>query len=132
RYERKDFTRDEIEWCRRDRFIPSANTDPHTRRTDEGQRAVPTTDGWISTVLGGGTVHMGGYMMRGDPADLAQATRMKGELGASPADWPVAWAELARFYDEAERALGVSGVPSTKLPPLRSHPIAAKVEAAAR
>jgi len=54
-YQRTDFDRDEIEWCRRDRFVPSPRTDPHTRRSDEGQRAGLTTDGWISTVLGGGT-----------------------------------------------------------------------------
>ena len=64
-YQRADFDRDEIEWSRRDRFVPSPRTDPHTRRSDEGQRAGLTTDGWISTVLGGGTVHMGAWRSGG-------------------------------------------------------------------
>ena len=32
-YQKSDFDRDEIEWCRRDRFVPSPKTDPHTRRS---------------------------------------------------------------------------------------------------
>ena len=56
RYDRNDFAkRDEVEWCRRDRFNPSILTDPHTRRSDEDQKAQPTSDGWTSVILGGGT-----------------------------------------------------------------------------
>jgi choline dehydrogenase-like flavoprotein len=132
RYKREEFDRDEIEWCRRDRFVPRPSDDPHTRRNDEGQRARRTTDGWISTVLGGGTVHMGGYMMRADPADAKQATRLKGEEGHSALDWVVPYDELARFYPQAEKELGVSGGRRDLMRPLVEHPLSKKVEAAAK
>ena len=132
RYRREDFDRDEIEWCRRDRFIPSPLKDPHTRRNDVGQRAVPTTDGWISCVLGGGTVHMGGYFMRADPADARQKTRLKNDPSHTALDWVVPYDDIARFYDVAERDCGVSGVAATKdeMAPLLSHSISALVDEA--
>jgi choline dehydrogenase-like flavoprotein len=134
-YQRSDFDRDEIEWCRRDRFVPAPRTDPHTRRSDEGQRAGLTSDGWTSTVLGGGTVHMGAYLLRGHPDDAKQATRIatQGEdRGHSALDWAVPFGDVARFYDVAERDLGVSGAAGSGLPPLAEHALAARVDGAAK
>jgi choline dehydrogenase-like flavoprotein len=132
-YVRSDFDRDEIEWSRRDRFLPSTRTDPHTRRNDEGKRAVVTRDGWISTVLGGGTVHMSGFFPRAHAEDARQATRLDaaGERAHEALDWAVPFSELAPFYDAAERELGVSGAKGSGLPPLAVHPIAQVVDAAA-
>jgi choline dehydrogenase-like flavoprotein len=134
-HQRGDFDRDEIEWCRRDRFVPAPRTDPHTRRSDEGQRAALTSDGWISTVLGGGTVHMGAYLLRAHPDDAKQATRVaaQGEdRGHAALDWAVPFADVARFYDVAERDLGVSGGKGSGLPPLAAHALSARVDAAAQ
>jgi choline dehydrogenase-like flavoprotein len=134
-YEKSAFDRDEIEWCRRDRFVPSLGTDPHTRRSDEGQRAGRTSDGWVSTVLGGGTVHMGAYLLRAHPDDARQGTRVAREgldRGHSALDWAVPFEDIARFYDVAEVDLGVSGAPGSGLLPLQVHPVAARVDAAAR
>jgi choline dehydrogenase-like flavoprotein len=132
-YQRSEFDRDELEWCRRDRFMPSPKTDPHTRRNDEGQRAGLTGDGWISTVLGGGTVHMGAYLLRAGDADLRQGSRLKGgpDLAHTAIDSVVSLKELTPFYETAERDLGVSGAPSSGVPPLLAHTLAAKVDAAA-
>jgi choline dehydrogenase-like flavoprotein len=134
-YQRSDFDRDEIEWCRRDRFVPAPRTDPHTRRSDEGQRAGLTSDGWISTVLGGGTVHMGAYLLRAHPDDARQATRLRrfpDDRGHSALDWAVPFDEVARFYDVAERDLGVSGARGSGLPFVAEHPLARTVDAAAK
>ncbi len=132
-YVRGEFDRDEIEWCRRDRFVPAPRTDPHTRRSDEGQRAALTSDGWISTVLGGGTVHMGAYLLRAHPDDARQASRVnaQGERAHSALDWAVPFDDIARFYDDAERELGVAGARSSGLPPLVAHPLSARVDRAA-
>lgn len=132
-YVRGDFDRDEIEWSRRDRFLPSPRTDPHTRRNDEGKRAVVTRDGWISTVLGGGTVHMSGYFPRAHPEDARQATRLNaaGERAHDALDWAIPFSDLTRFYDAAERELGVSGAKGSGLPPLAVHPLATSVDVAA-
>lgn len=127
-WKREEYDRDEIEWCRRDRFVPSPRTDPHTRRTDEGQRAVPTSDGWISTVVGGGTVHMGGYFLRAPADDFAIGARTKAEIGHTAIDWAVPYDEIAKRYPVAEADLGVSGVGA--LPALNAHPLAAQVDAA--
>jgi len=133
RYTRDDFDRDEIEWCRRDRFVPNPTDDPHTRRNDQGQVARPTTDGWISTVVGGGTVHMGAYMMRADPMDATLATRLGKDSGSTAIDWAVPFADVAAHYADAERALGVSGSDEKGAPPpLASHSISALVDDAAR
>lgn len=131
-YQKSDFDRDEIEWCRRDRFVPSPRTDPHTRRSDEGQRAGLTTDGWISTVLGGGTVHMGAYLLRANAADAAQQTRLAAakDSAHSALDWAVPFADVARFYDVAEQELGVSGAPGSGLPFLSPHSLSSVVDTA--
>ncbi len=131
-YQKTDFDRDEIEWSRRDRFVPSPQTDPHTRRNDEGQRAGLTTDGWISTVLGGGTVHMGAYLLRAHPDDAMQATRFAaaGEKAHSAIDWAVPFADIAAFYDRAEAELGVSGTGT--LPFLSAHALSQHVDEAAK
>lgn len=131
-YQKTDFDRDEIEWCRRDKFVPSPKTDPHTRRNDEGQRAGLSADGWISTVLGGGTVHMGAYLLRASEADTKQATRLSTstDLGHSALDWAVPFKDFGKFYDVAEKELGVSGTQG--MPPLTSHTLSTKVDAAAK
>lgn len=132
-WQKSEFDRDEIEWCRRDRFVPSPKTDPHTRRSDEGQRANPSADGWISTVLGGGTVHMGAYLLRAGVNDTRQGTRLQSsnDRGHSALDWAVPHAEFGRFYDAAEKELGVSGAKASGLPPLAPHALASKIDAAA-
>jgi choline dehydrogenase-like flavoprotein len=130
---RDQFGRDEITWVRRDRFVPSPRTDPHTLRTDEGQKANPTTEGWISTVLGGGTVHMGAYLLRGSVDDFAQGTRVAkntADTAHSAQDWPVPHKALEPFYAMAERELGVSGSPASGLLPLNAHSLAARADKA--
>jgi len=133
-YQKTDFDRDEIEWCRRDRFVPSPRTDPHTRRSDEGQRAGLSADGWISTVLGGGTVHMGAYLLRAGVSDTRQGSRVAAfaDKGHSALDWAVPHKDFDRFYDTAELELGVSGAKASGQPALVAHTLAAKADAAAQ
>ena len=51
-FKKEDFDRDEIEWSRRNAFMPPVRTDPHMWRANEQARALPTREGWISTVVG--------------------------------------------------------------------------------
>lgn len=133
RFDRNDFAdRDEIEWCRRDRFTPSILTDPHTRRSDEGAKAQHTTDGWISVILGGGTVHMSGFFLRASPEDAKQGTRLKDVKAHTAIDWAVPYEEIARYYPVVENELGVSGVAGGKLAALAEHPITQSAERAAK
>jgi choline dehydrogenase-like flavoprotein len=133
RWSRDDFAdRDEIEWCRRDRFVPSVLTDPHTRRWDEGARGQISSDGWISVVLGGGTVHMSGFFLRALPEDAMQGTRLQDVKGHTAIDWAVPYADLAAYYPIVEDEMGVSGMEGGKLGPLMEHPIVRQAEVAAK
>src|SRR5579885_2765490 len=56
--------------------------------------------------VGGSALHWGGTCNRFSEEDL----RLKSMFGLYT-DWPIEWAELEKFYCEAERRLGVSGEP---------------------
>ena len=71
----------------------------------EGQSA----EGGISHTMavGGQALHWGGTCNRFSEEDL----RLKSMYGLYT-DWPIEWAELEKYYCEAEHRLGVSGEPS--------------------
>jgi len=81
----------------------------------EGQFAA----GGISHTMavGGQALHWGGVCNRFSQEDL----RLKSRYGLY-VDWPIEWAELEKFYSEAERRLGVSGEPSPFPEDQRSEP----------
>ncbi len=60
-----------------------------------------------SMAVGGQALHWGGTCNRFSEEDL----RLKSMYGRY-VDWPIEWAELEKYYCEAERRLGVSGEPS--------------------
>jgi choline dehydrogenase-like flavoprotein len=135
RFTRQDFEdRDEIEWARRDRFVPSIHTDPHTRRSHDQQAAQPTTDGWISSILGGGTVHMSGYFLPWVVADAKQKSRLDAQREASHSaiDWAVPFADIARYYPIVAQEVGVAGAEGSTLSPLAEHPVAQRCDDVAK
>ena len=67
--------------------------------------------------VGGSALHWGGTCNRFSEEDL----RLKSMFGLH-VDWPIQWAELEKFYCEAERRLGVSGEPSPFPEDRRSEP----------
>lgn len=94
--------------------------------------------GWSANCVGGGTVHMGGFLYRFGPQDFQVRSRY-GALGEA-IDWPLGYEDFEPWYGMAERELGVAGcdrpVPglaarssSYPLPPLRAHPFAATLDA---
>lgn len=74
--------------------------------------------------IGGSTLHFTGEAHRLHPA----AMKMKSRFGVA-ADWPVEYAELERFYVEAEQLIGVAGPESqgarwrSQVFPLPPHPL---------
>jgi choline dehydrogenase-like flavoprotein len=54
--------------------------------------------------VGGSTLHFTAYVPRAQPDDF----RFRSQTGVGE-DWPIAWEELAPYYDEVERFIGVSG-----------------------
>ena len=67
--------------------------------------------------VGGLALHWGGTCNRFSVEDL----RLKSMYGLST-DWPLEWAELEKFYVEAERRIGVAGEPSPFPGDARSQP----------
>lgn len=123
-------------------FTPSIEEDPHTLVDDHGETSAPrrTNLGWTAQCVGGGTVHMGGYMYRMHPRDFA----LRRHFGAyeAVADWPFGYDELEPYYSLAEWELGVSGDDSIgsfggprsrpfPMPPVRPHGIARHFDRAA-
>ncbi len=120
-------------------FIPPG--EPHTVVTRKTKQGIPTDLGWIAACVGGGTVHMGAYLYRFRPIDF----RMASTFGTYEelADWPFEYDDLEPYYGVAESLVGVAGgqpddawqAPRTTplpMPPLDAHPIAARLEHAAR
>ena len=75
--------------------------------------------------VGGSALHWGGVTNRFSEEDL----RLKSMYGLA-ADWPIEWAELERFYCEAERRIGVSGEPGPLAEDRRSEPYPMAADAA--
>jgi choline dehydrogenase-like flavoprotein len=109
RYRDEDFDHDEVRMCRRTFFVPSVQEDPHVLRIGDGPPS-RTAEGWVSVIVGGGTVHQAGYFHRLHPVDF----RLRSTLGDIPdstlVDWPLTYEELEPFYARAEQKVGVSGV----------------------
>jgi len=138
-YTERDFIHDELRMCRRWFFTPSPFEQPNLVSID-GKPATTSANGWISCCVGGGTVHMGGYFYRLQPDDFRLRTLHGAPAGSSLADWPITHADLAPFYDEIEKQIGVSGdaaqlpwkQPAFPLPPMAQHKFGAAIDAAAK
>lgn len=143
RLKRAQAVHDELTVVRRNLFVPYVADDPHLFRARADDEATSGNFGWISTVVGGGTVHWAGYAFRLHPDDFRRRTLSGGIAGSSVADWPIRYEELEPWYLRAEQLLGVSGAGGSPfeparsgeypLPPVDVHPLARRVdEAAAR
>ena len=137
RYSEHDFVHDELAMCRRWFFTPDPFGEPNVVAA-HGKPAAPTSNGWISCCVGGGTVHMSGFFFRLREDDFQLRTKYGAPAGSTLADWPIRYADLAPHYDEIERRIGVSGDASTlpvaqtafPLAPIAQHPIAPAIDAA--
>lgn len=80
-----------------------------TLREEEGEAARLGRSILLAQCVGGGTAHWGSWSWRFREDDF-RVRSVEGEVpGASLADWPIDYAQLAPFYDRAEARLGLSG-----------------------
>lgn len=63
----------------------------------------------LPVTVGGGTVHYGAAMPRFWDIDFKGLSMLGPQPGADMADWPFGYADLAPYYDEVERLVGVQG-----------------------
>ncbi len=84
--------------------------EPRTFRAGEG--AAPTTGSVqpLGVIVGGGTVFYDADCPRITDADTKSLTLGGPVAGADVVDWPIGYADIAPFYDEAERRIGVQGL----------------------
>jgi len=136
-YTDAQFFHDELTICRRWFFTPNPFDEPNLVAA-HGKPASPTSNGWISCCVGGGTVHMSGFMYRLRPDDFRLRTLHGAPANSTLVDWPIGYADLAPYYEEIERVVGISG-DATKLPdqqpafplgPIAQHPVAPLIDAA--
>jgi gluconate 2-dehydrogenase alpha chain len=117
RLQTKDFEGlDELRYFQRQDLRPNMKRDPVTWRPNANARAATMPSLNNGNQAGGGTVHYGSLSWRMHEDDFRVRTKTIERYGkdAIPADssltdWPVSYAELEPFYDQAEYELGVSG-----------------------
>jgi glucose dehydrogenase len=95
---------------------------PSTEHNDEAAPGTPPYPWKYLYGVGGTTLHWAGVSPRFLPSDF----EMRSRFGVGR-DWPISYTDLAPFYAEAERALGVAGGPNRLFPgtghmPLPPHP----------
>jgi choline dehydrogenase-like flavoprotein len=143
RYRDEDFDHDEIRMARRHFFTPSTTEEPHTFRTSATAQATRSVAGWISCLVGGGTVHMAGYFLRMHPVDFKLRSTLGAIANTTLVDWPITYADLEPFYAQVEREVGVSGVwhahpfeeprsADFPLPPLEENGFAGQIDEACK
>lgn len=78
-------------------------------RGDGAARQVGTLQG-LGVAVGGGTLHYDADCPRVTQLDLSMLSSLGPVPGADVVDWPFGYAELAPYFDEVERLLGVQGL----------------------
>jgi choline dehydrogenase-like flavoprotein len=94
--------------------------EPRTSRTQQEasngmERSFVGDVNTLPTTVGGGTIHWDAKTPRFWRQDFKGLSLYGPVPGANVADWPLAYDDLAPFYDEVERQLGVQG-DVTKMP----------------
>jgi choline dehydrogenase-like flavoprotein len=89
--------------------------DPRTQSGSWGVASdFPTLPAWHCKTVGGTTVHWTASTPRLEPWELRVRTVYGEMAGTSQIDWPISYEELLRYYEMAERRMGVTrrnGVP---------------------
>jgi choline dehydrogenase-like flavoprotein len=102
------FTDDELEVIIRDSLFAPDHLE--TYRLDESAKAEPGRWNPVAHAVGGTMTRWSGWSWRFREDDFRVLSAEGPLAGAALADWPVSYAELAPYYDRAEREFGVSGL----------------------
>jgi len=113
----EDFTpHDELRYFQRLDLRPNVKRQPITWRPNANARAFPVPRQDYGNQAGGGTVHYGSVSWRMHEDDFRARSHTIARYGVSAipadsslADWPLSYADLEPYYDQAEYELGVSG-----------------------
>lgn len=81
----------------------------------------PDRPAWTVKAVGGSTLHWNGIALRIQPHEFRARTHYGDIPGASLADWPLTYEDLAPWYTKAEARLNVSGAGGRPLHPPTAH-----------
>ena len=113
--DRKEFSKDELAYCRRDLVTPSLFDEYHTieHKIDGEWVATPTYESgwsfWNGNIVGGSTNLMSGMLHRMHPDDFRLKSKYGVIQGANVVDWPISYDELEPYYALTEALVGISG-----------------------
>lgn len=107
------YANDEVKTARHFGF-PHPRLEPVTGRTQgeaaEGiARSVQGTHVSLGAAVGGTSLHYNAKFPRFWRGDFKQLSELGPVDGTQVADWPISYDELAPYYDEVERTIGVQG-----------------------
>ncbi len=107
---------DELRYFQRQDLRPNVKLQPITWRPNANARGNPVPVQNYGNQAGGGTVHYGTVSWRFHEDDFRARSQTIERYGASAipqdsslVDWPLSYADLEPYYDQAEYDLGVSG-----------------------
>jgi len=145
-YKEKDFSKDEIAYCKRELVTPNLKESYHTIENLENGKWVKTSTFvtestyFNGNIVGGSSNFMSGYFHRLKPKDFKLKSTYGAIEGANVVDWVADYTEFEPYFEEVERLVGVSGEVthykhheprSTKefpYPPLAEHPISKHID----
>ncbi len=145
-YREKDFSKDEIAYCKRDIITPNLKESYHTIESLEDEKWIKTAtydsenSFFNGNVVGGSSNFMSGYFHRFKPNDFRLKSTYPEIKGANIMDWVIDYSELEPYYEKVERLVGISGevtphkyheprsTPNFPYPPLDEHPISKLID----
>lgn len=89
--------------------VPDPLAEPRVFRATETDAGEVGSVNPLAAVVGGGTVHWDAKVPRFWDIDFQKLSLLGPVDGADISDWPFSYAELAPYYEEVERLLGVQG-----------------------
>ena len=144
-FQRDQFLKDEVLWCRRPTAKPGIEDEPHVEQWDDKDgkaRAMRTDAFWYGNLVGGSSVFMSGFFLRMKPEDFRVRSTCGPVEGSTVVDWPISYDDLEPYYARAEREVGVSGrivdlpdhiadrrsTPAFPFPATAEHPLAKHID----
>lgn len=79
-------------------------------------KTYPNLPAWIVKGVGGSTIHWSGVALRFQEHDFRTRTHYGTVEGANVLDWPITLKDLASYYFQAEKKMGVTGTQASGLP----------------
>ena len=115
------FANDSLAMLQRYFAEPDPEVFPRTWRPNPSAPAQTGSVDELPQVVGGGTVHWDAKVPRFWDIDFQQRSALGPVEGADVADWPFSYHDLAPYYDEVERLIGVQGDTTTFPDLVRKH-----------